>query len=175
MTLRGSQLLAEVQGSRYEPYRVEVTLGTGAILNAHCSCPYDWGGYCKHIVATLLTCLHERDSIDERPTIEAVLEELDRDQLKALVSVLAERQPDLVDWIESLAMDLKPPPQETGPGLPPSRQRVAAVNATSIRRQVRATLRGLRPHAPLRGLLAHRGCGRWSSGGAERGMGVPSG
>ena len=143
MTLRGSQLLAEVQGSRYEPYRVEVTLGTGAILNAHCSCPYDWGGYCKHIVATLLTCLHERDSIDERPTIEAVLAEMDRDQLKALVSVLAERQPDLVDWIESLAMDLKTPPQETGPGLPPSRQRVATVNATSIRRQVRATLRGL--------------------------------
>ena len=96
VTLRGRQLLAEVQGSRYEPYRVEVTLSAGAILNAHCSCPYDWGGYCKHIVATLLTCINERDRIDERPTIGAVLAELDRDQLQALVSTLAERQPDLV-------------------------------------------------------------------------------
>ena len=40
-------------------------------------------------------------------------------------------------------MDLKTLPEETEPGLPPSRKRTVAVNATSIRRQVRAILHGL--------------------------------
>jgi uncharacterized Zn finger protein len=64
---RGQQLQAEVEGSQYEPYRVQITCDAGGIAQAICSCPYDWGGWCKHIVATLLAAVHDPAQIDERP------------------------------------------------------------------------------------------------------------
>lgn len=51
-TRRGQRLTAEVHGSSL--YEVEIDLVTGH-LEARCSCPYDWGGYCKHIGAVLYT------------------------------------------------------------------------------------------------------------------------
>ena len=59
------------------------------------------GGWCKHIVALLLTCIHEPEKIVERPTLEEVLSDLDRDQLHGLLLKLAERNLALVDSIES--------------------------------------------------------------------------
>ena len=35
-------------------FKVEIDVEPSGIT-AHCSCPYDWGGYCKHIGAVLLT------------------------------------------------------------------------------------------------------------------------
>jgi uncharacterized Zn finger protein len=58
LVLRGDLLQAEVEGSEYEPYRVTVSLDAGGVRAADCSCPYDWGGWCKHIVATLLAYIH---------------------------------------------------------------------------------------------------------------------
>lgn len=44
---------AVVDGS--EPYEVEIVLNEdGEIIDHTCDCPYDWGEYCKHIVAVLL-------------------------------------------------------------------------------------------------------------------------
>ncbi|MBN1979809.1 MAG: helicase-associated domain-containing protein [Anaerolineae bacterium] len=48
---QGNTLTAEVQGSRL--YRVEIDVAPSGI-SAHCSCPYDWGGYCKHVGAVLI-------------------------------------------------------------------------------------------------------------------------
>lgn len=48
---RGDRLTAEVEGSEFEPYQVSLRLHDGGVADAHCTCPYDWGGYCKHIVA----------------------------------------------------------------------------------------------------------------------------
>jgi len=47
---RGHEIQAEVEGSQYEPYRVHVACDERGITTATCSCPYDWGGWCKHIV-----------------------------------------------------------------------------------------------------------------------------
>lgn len=47
----GHTLTAQVRGSRL--YEVEIDVEPGGI-SAICSCPYDWGGYCKHIGAVLL-------------------------------------------------------------------------------------------------------------------------
>jgi uncharacterized Zn finger protein len=41
---RGDTIQAEVEGSRYEPYRVWITFDQAGITDAECSCPYDWGG-----------------------------------------------------------------------------------------------------------------------------------
>ncbi len=47
----GQTLTAQVQGSRL--YEVEVDVEPNGI-SARCSCPYDWGGYCKHVGALVL-------------------------------------------------------------------------------------------------------------------------
>ena len=48
-------------------------------VDANCSCPYDWGGYCKHIVAVLLAYLHEPEKVTERPSVDELLADLGRD------------------------------------------------------------------------------------------------
>jgi uncharacterized Zn finger protein len=90
VTRRGNQLLAAVQGSEYLPYRVRITLGPGTLAQATCSCPYDWGGYCKHVIAALLTFIHQPEQVEEQLTIEAILAQLDRAQLQTLLLKLVE-------------------------------------------------------------------------------------
>ena len=53
---QGQTLRAQVRGSSL--YQVEIELTPTQIL-ANCSCPYDWGGYCKHIGAVLLRWIHD--------------------------------------------------------------------------------------------------------------------
>jgi|GEM_PF-2892741 len=56
LSFNNGKLFADVQGSRYEPYQVEIdiiTRGNNAkIFEGICSCPVGYG--CKHVVATLL-------------------------------------------------------------------------------------------------------------------------
>jgi uncharacterized Zn finger protein len=54
-------LTAECEGTSDKNYRVSVFLTKDSISDANCSCPYDWGGYCKHIVALLLVYLNEKE------------------------------------------------------------------------------------------------------------------
>jgi uncharacterized Zn finger protein len=56
--------MAEVQGSQHEPYHVRLSVEAGALGEAECSCPYDWDGICKHVVATLLAGIYDSDRID---------------------------------------------------------------------------------------------------------------
>ncbi len=53
----------EIEGSceassQPEPYQVRVKLGNDGIAEASCTCEYEYGGVCKHIVALLLTYEH---------------------------------------------------------------------------------------------------------------------
>jgi uncharacterized Zn finger protein len=98
---RGNVVQAEVEGSQYMPYRVRVTFDEGGITDAVCDCPYDWGGWCKHIVATLLSCLHQPDQVEERPTLDELLTGLGRQQLRDLLLHLAARDPHAADEIEN--------------------------------------------------------------------------
>ncbi len=52
---RGGTLSARVHGNDYQPYEVTIELDGDAVAGAQCSCPYDWGGPCKHIVAVMLS------------------------------------------------------------------------------------------------------------------------
>ena len=134
VSLRGEDIFAEVQGSEHRPYQVHISQHSGAFHDADCSCPYDWGGVCKHIVAALLECIHHQDRIQEHPSIEDVIDRLDRDQLKALIVKLAQRQPDLADRIEFIAQDLAGTPEEAS--------NRPAVNPDAVRRRVSGILYG---------------------------------
>ena len=85
---RGSALEAEVEGSEPRPYRVRVAFAAGS-LTASCDCPYDWGDWCKHIVAMLLAYL-DGDRLEERPPLVSRLASLAPEQMReALLRVSA--------------------------------------------------------------------------------------
>lgn len=139
---RGEELRAEVVGSEFAPYDVRVVFDAAGAVEAWCSCPYDWGGWCKHIVATLLSATHEPDSVRDQPAIEEVLSDLDREELQGILLRLADRDPRLADAIErevSLAQG------HSSGSLEASRIKV---NAGSIRHRVHDAIRsldGMRP------------------------------
>ncbi len=96
---RGSRLFAEVLGSEEDPYHVGVYLQEDD-FSASCTCPYDWGGYCKHIVAVCLTWMHDRDSVEARTPIEELLSELDAERLRSLVLAVVETDPGISETVD---------------------------------------------------------------------------
>lgn len=137
---RGEQVTADVAGSQYEPYRVDLEFDAGGIVSADCACPYDRGGWCKHIVAVVLTLVHEPESIEERAGIDDLLQDLSADQLRELLRQLAARYPNILDDIET-QLALPRAQAATQPQLPRVRQ--PPVDPTPFRRQVRSILHGL--------------------------------
>nr|HID13820.1 SWIM zinc finger domain-containing protein [Anaerolineae bacterium] len=98
---RGNTLTAQVEGSQYRPYRVTVTLDPAGVQDASCTCPYDWGGVCKHIVAVLLTYIREPDAFAVRPEPSDLLTDLDAETMRALLTDLLTGHPDLQDEVEA--------------------------------------------------------------------------
>ena len=133
----GNRILAEVRGSQPDPYRVTIQLGEHGIEFADCTCPYDWGGDCKHIVAVLLTCLYSPEEIEEMPPVEEMLSDLDRDQLERIIVNLIERRPELAEVVQSeIALLQMKPAKSSKPARPD-------IDTYQLRRQVRRALHSL--------------------------------
>ena len=97
---RGDKVLARVSGTDYRPYRVQVFLDNDFPVDARCNCPYDWGGWCKHVIAVLIAMLERPGRVAERATIESLVDDLDQDQLLDLIFHLTDRYPRLTAKIE---------------------------------------------------------------------------
>ena len=104
MIRRGNRLFAEVQGSEFKPYKVGVAL-KGDDFTAACSCPYDWEGYCKHIVAALLTYMSGNGvnggDIETGTPIEDLLSDMSADDLRTLALLLVDADPRLVEVVDA--------------------------------------------------------------------------
>jgi uncharacterized Zn finger protein len=155
---RGPTYYAEVQGSDYDPYQVTFTLATAEddattpIGDTHCTCPYAWDGLCKHVIAALLTYVHRPEMVEERPTIDVLLDSLDADQVKQILRQLVESQPAVIHFIESRMP--QPPKQPPSPAPADHSQSAGGesiliprnqtnLSFTPFRQQVRATLHEL--------------------------------
>jgi uncharacterized Zn finger protein len=180
---RADTVQAEVAGSLPEPYHVTL-LFTGPLeVRARCTCPYDWGGWCKHIVATLLAMLNQPESVEERPSLPALLAPLDRDALEMLLLHLTENDPSLVDVIEALIALLLGAGSMTGAmsgsrAAPQTEPAGSATPPAGI-----STSTPIVPAAPLspvtvadvrRELRTVLGRGGWGRGGYDRYWGVGS-
>jgi uncharacterized Zn finger protein len=97
---QGETITARVRGSRVDAYRVTITLGPNGISNTRCSCPYDWGGICKHIVATLLTLVRNPDTVESRPPLDDLLAQRSKQDLIILVKEMIASQPDLARLLD---------------------------------------------------------------------------
>lgn len=87
-------LEAEVWGSERQPYRVSVRFAAEGDRwipeAAGCTCPYDYGGWCKHIVASLLEARSVPTQPDGLPTVIEQIDALSGEEAKALVRRVAE-------------------------------------------------------------------------------------
>lgn len=110
---RGNLIQAEVEGSEITPYQVSIRFDAGGITSACCTCPYDYDGWCKHIVATLLSCLRQSEIIEERPTLEQLLNRLDLLQTQRLLQELVENRPELIDDIDEFVSLIELPKPQT--------------------------------------------------------------
>ena len=83
-------------------YSVSVSQGRGGRISCSCTCPYDWGGACKHIVATLL---HAKDHGEEmarsarelQKEIAAMLKEAAPKYMKQFLADAMAKDPSLAE------------------------------------------------------------------------------
>ena len=141
LTLRGNRLRAQVEGSRYDPYQVVVELDAAGVIDATCTCPYDLGSYCKHIVAVILAYIRQPDHVTERRPVAELLVPLDRDELADLLTNLLSEHAHLVDWVEA---QLGAKTVSLGPkAADKSRPRHTPIDPAPFRRQAQNILGGL--------------------------------
>lgn len=96
---RGNTIYARCHGSTGGPYRIEATLAPAdqpTAMNpvaAACDCPR--GGFCKHIVAMLLTWIERPDSFVVQPTVAELLAGKSREELASMVEQIITAVPEL--------------------------------------------------------------------------------
>ncbi|MGB9663056.1 MAG: SWIM zinc finger family protein [Moorellaceae bacterium] len=95
---QGREIRAECSGTQYEPYTVRVRFNDKGITEAFCTCPR--GGFCKHIVALLLTYVHEPESFRELVPLEEMLARFDKEELISLIREMLDREPSLMSLVE---------------------------------------------------------------------------
>jgi hypothetical protein len=134
--IQGNILTGECEGTQAPYYHIRVELDEAGIRTTSCSCPYEFGGYCKHIVALLLTYVQHPKRFVTRRAPDELLADLSRDDLVALVTKLLREQPDLYDRIEgAIAVPAS--------GAKTKGRRRKQVDASVYRRQIRSILHSL--------------------------------
>ncbi|MCS6918961.1 MAG: hypothetical protein NZM28_04255 [Fimbriimonadales bacterium] len=123
--LRGNRLSALVKGYHHPYYQVEIEFTDTGVSHARCSCAYEWGEWCKHIVATLLVCLHRPELIETRPELTTLLEPLSREQLLGILLEVARVSEETASRIETLVSYAlqsieSPAPEPTTSDMPPA-------------------------------------------------------
>ncbi len=134
---RGNLIQAEVEGGEITPYQVSIRFDAGGITSACCTCPYDYDGWCKHIVATLLSCSRQSEIIEERPTLEQLLNRLDLLQTQRLLQELVENRPEIIDDIDEFVSLIDLPKPKTKQ--PSTRQ--SKIDTSPFRSHVKRILR----------------------------------
>lgn len=99
-TIQGALLRGECAGTYAPYYRLQVELDQAGIADAPCTCLYEYGGYCKHIVALLLAYVRHPRSFAVRKAPAELLADMEHDDLTAILTKLIQEQPDLYDRIE---------------------------------------------------------------------------
>lgn len=135
LIVRGERLEGEVEGSQYEPYQVQVSFDQAGITDTYCTCPYDWGGWCKHIVAVLLAYLDDPQAVEERASLESQIKALEAQQLQAVLLRLAV-EPGISALIERELKLIEAISQQTSPANESSGKRRTTVEPTAFRQQV---------------------------------------
>jgi uncharacterized Zn finger protein len=96
----GDLLFAYCAGSEYRPYRVLIRFNKKGIAEAACTCPYDWGGLCKHQVALLLTHIRAPESIKVCKPVAELLADWKKEELIGVIVEMVDRHPELYGLLD---------------------------------------------------------------------------
>ena len=124
---RGEEIEARCEGSYPEPYRVWAKFDGSEIVATSCTCEYDWGGDCKHIVALLLTYMHDPDQFENRPPLHDTLMQRSNEVLVDIIEQMIDLYPDLQDILD------RPTPEMVA-------EQEATIDVQAFRRELRRSL-----------------------------------
>jgi uncharacterized Zn finger protein len=91
-------LRGDCQGSSL--YHVQVTFDRTGVADSRCTCPYDWGGLCKHQVALLLTYARDPDGFQVIPPMTELLANWKQQDLIGLIERIVQQYPETLYLIE---------------------------------------------------------------------------
>jgi uncharacterized Zn finger protein len=142
LSQRGNLLQAAVDGNEAQPYNVTLKFDAGGITTAHCTCAYDdFDGWCKHIVATLLICVHQPETVSFFPSPDELLDRLTPAQTRKVLRSLLEEHPELVfDFEDQVVLATATPLSVATPQKFPKPSRRTPVDPAPFRRQARQVL-----------------------------------
>lgn len=132
-------LVTKCEGTSAPYYHVSARFDENGIVEADCTCPYDRGGLCKHLVAMLITYLKEPDLFESRIDLRTQLSQLDRNTLEDLVMIAVNEHSDGYNWLESAL--LRSTTQFTT--TQSLRERKAKISKATYTKRVQAILRRL--------------------------------
>ena len=139
VTQRKQTISSEVEGNEIDPYHITITCDDHGITHTTCTCPYSFEGWCKHIVATLLFCLNQPEEIQERPSLNELLDQLNLVQTQNLIQALVENDPRLIEEIDfqvSRLFTTTPAPTKSSQ----SQLKKKTVNSAPFKRRVEQVL-----------------------------------
>jgi|RhiMethySRZTD1v2_1073278.scaffolds.fasta_scaffold36416_5 uncharacterized Zn finger protein len=137
--IQGNVLKGHCEGMQSLFYKVRVELDAGGVRSASCDCEYDFGGYCKHIVALLLTYARKPNQFVVREDMAKRLAALSREQLLALLTELLDEVPDLSDWLEAALPEIA----TSRPRKAAAPKRKKKIDTEVYRRRVRGIMHSL--------------------------------
>jgi uncharacterized Zn finger protein len=137
---QGDLLTGKCEGSSSPFYQLTVQLDEGGIQEASCTCPYDWGGFCKHIIALLLTYIHTPEAFIERKNIKELLGQLEKDALVRLIAKMVDKNPELYSWLQTAipTASAKSQPAQS------RSKRKTEVSKTEYKKKIQSILHSLR-------------------------------
>jgi len=136
---QGDMLKALVAGSADEPYEVTVALSDTGVRYSKCSCPYDWGGDCNHIVAVRLTWVDHPDAFVEQQPLDDLLMKLDAPRLRQLFARAADEVAGLERWLRAA---MPPPAKKRSSAAGRQRSGRSEADVASYVAQIRRLLAG---------------------------------
>ncbi len=141
---QGDMLFGKCEGSSFPYYEVQAQLDEGGIQDASCSCPYDWGGFCKHIVALLLTYIHKPKVFVVEKSAAELVSDLDKQSLVSLIDKLVEKDPSFYSQLKASILALGSTRESTQSGT----TRKTQVSEADYRKQIVRILRSLDGYRP---------------------------
>jgi uncharacterized Zn finger protein len=143
---RGNCLCGEVEGNEAAPYQITIEFDAGGISEAKCTCPYDYEGWCKHIVAVALTSIRKPKTIQQRLSLNELLDQLNHAQTQTLIQELVAREPELLNQIDRFVTKISPPIVQQVSTTEPRPKRQTSVDPQSYRYQAKQMMRNCLRH-----------------------------
>ncbi len=143
---RGNCICGEVEGNEVAPYQITIEFDAGGVSEARCTCPYDYEGWCKHIVAVALTSIRKPETIQQRLSLNELLDRLNHIQTQTLVQELVAKEPELLNQIDRFVNKISPAIVQQVSTTEPRPKRQASVDAQPYRYQTKQMMRNCLRH-----------------------------